>query len=88
MEKVNSLLAKKKFGKAYALLRVGDVVVIQKKGERNPEEETEIVLSKTEGKLTTFYGSMFGYLPRETYEILRVVGHEENAEEKFGFVLE
>ncbi|ALH06980.1 hypothetical protein PMV_282 [Port-miou virus] len=88
MEKVNSLLAKKKFGKAYALLRVGDVVVIQKKGEMKPEKETEIVLSKTEGKLTTFYDSMFGYLPRETCEILRVIGHEEDAEEKFGFVLE
>lgn len=88
MEKVNSLLAKKKFGKAYALLRVGDIVVIQKKGENEPEEETEIILSKTEGKLTTFYGSMFGYLPRDTCEILRVVDHEENAEEKFGIILE
>lgn len=88
MEKVNSLLAKKKFERAYTLLRVGDVVVIQKKGESNPEEETETILSKTDGKLTTFYGSMFGYLPRDTREILRVVGHVENAEEKFGFVLE
>lgn len=81
-------MEEKKFTKAYELIRTGDIVIIQKKGEENPEEEAEVIISKTEGKLTTFYPPMLGYLPRDISEIARVIGREERPDYKEAILVE